>query len=484
MSHNNEANRFAQRPQPPFKLYKDILTKKCEKKVENQKKRYGLAERNFENFDGQYRQSRQRGRYSGNNDYHKPTYDENNNYQGSSNYSDQQQYPEPPYDVGSEVSEEKQPPPPPPPRHPQQMNPPIQKRVQATAYSNQRINEQPLHVSMNQLQVRDQRPPPPAVNTYEQRHHQPVMNIGFKVQPSHQISESPQYILKPVVDPISRPPQQTIIPPQIQQSHHHPMSQQISHQSHPHHQQITPPTMYTSYQHRMQPQRPAVNIQQFTRNNNPNHSYVVSNYSPTGQFPPQQQQQQHQGFNQVNQHQFQPQSDTPYYQVNSPDFIQDPPPSEFNIEQPQPVYEETYGANGISQLPHERHGAAQRNAENAQIVCRFFINGWCKNGEYCQFKHERKALPEDSKRQYPKMKMDKVCMFYVNGKCKNGENCAYKHEDSSTIKHDPDFWKCWSFNKPTGCAKRDCQWKHELFTNKKPEVKKCETVPPPPESAI
>lgn len=50
------------------------------------------------------------------------------------------------------------------------------------------------------------------------------------------------------------------------------------------------------------------------------------------------------------------------------------------------------------------------------VVCRYFLNASCRDGERCLFSH-------DSTRRIP----DSVCRYYLQGVCVFGQNCRYDH---------------------------------------------------------
>ncbi|KAL3348508.1 hypothetical protein AABB24_021929 [Solanum stoloniferum] len=50
-----------------------------------------------------------------------------------------------------------------------------------------------------------------------------------------------------------------------------------------------------------------------------------------------------------------------------------------------------------------------------RILCKFFVNGACLKGEYCEFSHDWKDPPNN------------VCTYYQKGLCAYGSRCRYKH---------------------------------------------------------
>ncbi|KAK8726677.1 hypothetical protein OTU49_009989, partial [Cherax quadricarinatus] len=57
---------------------------------------------------------------------------------------------------------------------------------------------------------------------------------------------------------------------------------------------------------------------------------------------------------------------------------------------------------------------AEGGAQN--VLCRYFINGACREGEWCSFSHNRDAAR-------PSM----VCRYYLRGTCFYGRTCRYDH---------------------------------------------------------
>ncbi|VAI60193.1 unnamed protein product [Triticum turgidum subsp. durum] len=53
-------------------------------------------------------------------------------------------------------------------------------------------------------------------------------------------------------------------------------------------------------------------------------------------------------------------------------------------------------------------------------ICKFFVNGACFKGDYCQFSHDWNDQPND------------VCTFYQNGVCSYGSRCRYEHVEVSS----------------------------------------------------
>ena len=49
-------------------------------------------------------------------------------------------------------------------------------------------------------------------------------------------------------------------------------------------------------------------------------------------------------------------------------------------------------------------------------VCRFWLQGGCRKGDACDFKHE--SAPSSDQR----------CRFFARGRCKSGSRCPFKHE--------------------------------------------------------
>ncbi|NP_001334310.1 CCCH zinc finger familyprotein [Solanum lycopersicum] len=50
-----------------------------------------------------------------------------------------------------------------------------------------------------------------------------------------------------------------------------------------------------------------------------------------------------------------------------------------------------------------------------RVLCKFFVNGACLKGEYCEFSHHWKDPPNN------------VCTYYQKGLCAYGNRCRYRH---------------------------------------------------------
>ncbi|CAO3682314.1 unnamed protein product [Rhizopus microsporus] len=77
------------------------------------------------------------------------------------------------------------------------------------------------------------------------------------------------------------------------------------------------------------------------------------------------------------------------------------------------------------------------------VPCKYYAQGYCKDGDKCTFKHDNTNDPE-------------VCPLWVKGKCKNDELCRFKHEGPRDI-------KICQFYKTQSCTKGDaCPFSHDL----------------------
>ncbi|CEG83586.1 hypothetical protein RMATCC62417_17484 [Rhizopus microsporus] len=75
------------------------------------------------------------------------------------------------------------------------------------------------------------------------------------------------------------------------------------------------------------------------------------------------------------------------------------------------------------------------------VPCKYYGQGYCKDGDKCTFKHDNTNDPE-------------VCPLWVKGKCKNDELCRFKHEGPRDI-------KICQFYKTQSCTKGDaCPFSH------------------------
>ena len=85
---------------------------------------------------------------------------------------------------------------------------------------------------------------------------------------------------------------------------------------------------------------------------------------------------------------------------------------EYNSNNNYPNYHDNRNARKYpSEEIHKQNRGRYANQEHTQDTrCRYHENGYCRNGENCQFQHR------------------KICYFFnKNGQCRNGENCYFIH---------------------------------------------------------
>ena len=59
--------------------------------------------------------------------------------------------------------------------------------------------------------------------------------------------------------------------------------------------------------------------------------------------------------------------------------------------------------------------------------CKYYLRGYCKKGDSCQFRHN--SDDRKNRRRPPSAKFKTVhCTFYLGGYCKKQDNCTYIHD--------------------------------------------------------
>ena len=77
-------------------------------------------------------------------------------------------------------------------------------------------------------------------------------------------------------------------------------------------------------------------------------------------------------------------------------------------------------------------------------ICRYFENGYCREGENCHFQHgEKLVYAEDKpvKEEYVPVRCSEsekdktpICRYFERGYCREGENCRFQHGEKSIYK--------------------------------------------------
>lgn len=70
-----------------------------------------------------------------------------------------------------------------------------------------------------------------------------------------------------------------------------------------------------------------------------------------------------------------------------------------------------------------------RSAYYKTRICNPFEDGYCKDGDECQYAHGRNELRNDIRRKIPEKYRTVICKFYLRGNCKNGNECNYRHAE-------------------------------------------------------
>ena len=97
------------------------------------------------------------------------------------------------------------------------------------------------------------------------------------------------------------------------------------------------------------------------------------------------------------------------------------------------VSPESSDVSGAHAVPVSRRSTVDSSAiavqvpQESQEKCRFFIKGYCKNGEQCKFQHPKNLVSPD-RPGYSNASGDwiEVCIDYLEGNCKQ-EECKYDH---------------------------------------------------------
>mmetsp|Transcript_8278 Transcript_8278/g.16800 ORF Transcript_8278/g.16800 Transcript_8278/m.16800 type:complete len:259 (+) Transcript_8278:82-858(+) len=94
--------------------------------------------------------------------------------------------------------------------------------------------------------------------------------------------------------------------------------------------------------------------------------------------------------------------------------------------------------NGLDQQATEDRSAPG----NSTDLCKFFFQGGCTKGAFCQYRHSRNDRLV-------------VCKHWLRGLCKKNEYCEYLHEfDMSKMP------ECYFFSKFNECSNAECMYRH------------------------
>jgi len=70
--------------------------------------------------------------------------------------------------------------------------------------------------------------------------------------------------------------------------------------------------------------------------------------------------------------------------------------------------------------------ARKSNRKNLNVPCKFYLQGNCKQGNYCRFSHNVEVPPSNPKRSIP-------CKFFAQGKCLKGDTCDFFHSNHPLV---------------------------------------------------
>ncbi|PHZ16522.1 uncharacterized protein RHIMIDRAFT_247042 [Rhizopus microsporus ATCC 52813] len=94
------------------------------------------------------------------------------------------------------------------------------------------------------------------------------------------------------------------------------------------------------------------------------------------------------------------------------------------------------------------------------VPCKYYAQGYCKDGDNCTFKHDNTNDPEDElcrfKHEGPRD--IKICQFYKTQSCTKGDACPFSHD----LKLEP----CRFYHIQKVCEQGDkCPYSHETLTD-------------------
>jgi len=99
-------------------------------------------------------------------------------------------------------------------------------------------------------------------------------------------------------------------------------------------------------------------------------------------------------------------------------------------------------------LERKRRGEPPPRARRVQTpkpLCNYYIEGKCRRGEECSFRHDRSAL----------VKRKEMCKFYASNSCFQGDDCPYMHSS----------FPCKFFHTGATCWAADqCKFSHDPLT--------------------
>jgi hypothetical protein len=92
------------------------------------------------------------------------------------------------------------------------------------------------------------------------------------------------------------------------------------------------------------------------------------------------------------------------------------------------------------------------NSPALRPPCKFYLNGFCKQGEGCQFSHEGSPRPKKKKER---------CKFFLQDTCTKGDDCRFYHGE----------FPCKFFHTVSGCKNGDsCKFSHAPLTEETTEL--------------
>lgn len=98
----------------------------------------------------------------------------------------------------------------------------------------------------------------------------------------------------------------------------------------------------------------------------------------------------------------------------------------------------------------DHHGGFR---ELRTVVCKYYRDGFCREGDSCNFSHDIEPPPRDriERINHNRIKIE-LCRFYKLGYCRNGRQCTFMHGD----------FPCKDFHKSGDCKEGDqCRFSHD-----------------------
>eukprot|EP00178_Gracilaria_changii_P000622 TRINITY_DN10790_c0_g1_i1.p1 TRINITY_DN10790_c0_g1~~TRINITY_DN10790_c0_g1_i1.p1 ORF type:complete len:209 (-),score=11.29 TRINITY_DN10790_c0_g1_i1:37-597(-) len=116
-----------------------------------------------------------------------------------------------------------------------------------------------------------------------------------------------------------------------------------------------------------------------------------------------------------------------------------PATNQVNLNTANPAQAPT--ANNNNHNTNPRPDVPQNHFTPFSTPCKFYMNGFCKNGKSCRYRHVR------------------ICDFFLNGSCKFGNQCRNHHQKA-----------CMFFSKGRCNSGNSCQFFHDQRHNMRAHI--------------